>query len=97
LREIREEVEENRGLGPGTLEGACLACLCVLLTRTGLRFEPPKALPLVFEGVHIARACRADLFVEKAWRSSKSRRSMVLNWCSLLALQTARYGSTGGT
>jgi hypothetical protein len=38
--------------------------LCLLLTRTGLRLETQKALPLVFEGVRIDCAYRADLFVE---------------------------------
>ncbi len=61
---IGAAIRVHRELGPGLLENAYLACLCLLLTRTGLRLETQKALPLVFEGVRIDCAYRADLFVE---------------------------------
>jgi GxxExxY protein len=55
---------KHRELGPGLLESAYLACLCLLLTRAGLKVETQKVLPLLFEGMRIDCAYRADLFVE---------------------------------
>ena len=61
---IGAAIEVHRELGPGLLENAYLACLCLLLTRAGLKLEPQKPLPLIFHGVRIDCAYRADLFVE---------------------------------
>ena len=57
-------IKVHRELGPGMLENVYLTCLCLLLTRSGLKIETQKVLPLVFEGVRIECAYRADLFVE---------------------------------
>ena len=61
---IGAAIKIHRELGPGLLENAYLACLCLLLTRARLKLETQKVLPLVFEGVRIDCAYRADLFVE---------------------------------
>jgi GxxExxY protein len=61
---IGAAIEVHRELGPGLLENAYLACLCLLLTRARLRFETQKVLSLLFQGVRIDCAYRADLFVE---------------------------------
>ena len=54
----------HRALGPGLLESAYLACLCLELTKAGLSIEAQKSLPLVYLGVRIDCVYRADLVVE---------------------------------
>jgi GxxExxY protein len=54
----------HRALGPGLLESAYLACLCLELTKAGLSIEAQKSLPLVYFGVRIDCVYRADLVVE---------------------------------
>jgi len=54
----------HRALGPGLLEKAYLGCLCFEVHSAGLRFETQKPLPLVYQGVNIDCAYRADLIVE---------------------------------
>ncbi len=63
---IAAAIEIHRTLGPGLLEGAYLACLCYDLKMAGLRFDVQKALPLVYRGVKIQCAYRADLVVEES-------------------------------
>ena len=47
------------------LENAYFACLCLDLTKASVRFEPQKALPLLYDGVRIDCAYRVDLIVEE--------------------------------
>ena len=54
----------HRTLGPGLLEKAYLGCLCFDVSTAGLRIETQRALPLVYGGVNIDCAYRADLIVE---------------------------------
>ena len=54
----------HRALGPGLLESAYLACLSHELTAGGLRVEQQKPLALVYRGVRIDCAYRADAVVE---------------------------------
>ena len=54
----------HRALGPGLLESAYLACLCLEVTKAGLSIEAQKSLPLVYLGVRIDCVYRADLVVE---------------------------------
>ena len=62
---IGAAISIHRVLGPGLLEHAYLACLCLSLSKTRLRFETQKALPLVYEGTRIDCVYRADLIVEE--------------------------------
>jgi GxxExxY protein len=54
----------HRALGPGLLESAYLICLLHELTARGLRLERQKPVPLVYRGVTIDCAYRADMVVE---------------------------------
>jgi len=54
----------HRALGPGLLESAYLVCLSHELTAGGLQVERQKPLALVYRGVTIDCAYRADLVVD---------------------------------
>ena len=54
----------HRQIGPGILEKAYFGCLCYELASARLRIETQKELPLIYEGVKIDCAYRADLIVE---------------------------------
>jgi GxxExxY protein len=56
-------IRVHRAFGPGLLEKA-LGCLCFEVHSAGLRLETQKSLPLVYQGVSIDCAYRADLIVE---------------------------------
>jgi GxxExxY protein len=61
---IDSAIRIHKAIGPGLLEKAYFGCLCFELHSTGLRLERQKALPLVYRGVKIDCAYRADLIVE---------------------------------
>jgi GxxExxY protein len=63
-RIIEAAIRIHRAIGPGLLEKAYWGCLCFELHSAGLRIETQKALPLVYRGVNIDCAYRADLIVE---------------------------------
>ena len=63
---IASGIKVHRTLGPGLLENAYLACLCLELKAVGLRFEAQRSLPLIDNGTRIECAYRADLVVEQA-------------------------------
>src|SRR5262245_52920196 len=63
---IDAAIRVHRALGPGLLERAYFECLCCEVETTGLRIETQKALPLVYRGVTVRCAYRADIIVEKA-------------------------------
>jgi GxxExxY protein len=63
---IAGAIRIHRELGPGLLENAYLACLCHELAKARLEYEVQKAVPLVYDGVRIDCAFRADLVVEHA-------------------------------
>ena len=69
---IDSAIRIHRAIGPGLLEKAYLGCLCFELHSAGMRIETQKALPLVYRGVNIECAYRADLIVE----------GLVINCCS---------------
>jgi GxxExxY protein len=56
----------HRALGPGLLESAYLSCLIHDLVTAQLRIERQKALPLIYRGMSIECAYRADLVVEES-------------------------------
>jgi len=51
-------------LGPGLLESVYEAVLAYELRKRGLRVERQKAIPVVYEEVHLEEGFRADLVVE---------------------------------
>ena len=63
---IDSSIRIHRALGPGLLESAYLGCLCYELHSKRLVFELQKPIPLVYEGVKIDCAYRADLIVSGA-------------------------------
>jgi len=62
---IGAAIKVHTALGPGLLESACDACLQYELVKAGLQFEHEVHLPIVYEGVELATACRVDYIVEK--------------------------------
>lgn len=78
FREGREGMNENelssaiigcalrvhKALGPGLLESAYEACLLYELTRSNLKVEQQKGLPLVYQDVNLECGYRVDLLVE---------------------------------
>ncbi len=59
-------IEIHRALGPGLLESAYEECLYYKIRKTGLIVEKQKAMPLVFEEVHLECGYRIDLLVENS-------------------------------
>lgn len=53
-------------LGPGLLESAYKACLIHYLRAAGLRCEPEKLLPVVYDDVRVEFGYRIDLLVDDA-------------------------------
>lgn len=58
-------IEIHRALGPGLLESAYEECLVYKLSTAGLKVEKQKAMPLVYEEVHLKFGYRIDLVVEE--------------------------------
>ena len=54
----------HSALGPGLLESAYQACLAYELKKKGLKIEVEKALPLIYEEVHLETGYRIDILVE---------------------------------
>jgi GxxExxY protein len=54
----------HSALGPGLLESAYKECLFYELTKSGLRVEKEKTLPLIYEEVKLDCGYRIDLLVE---------------------------------
>src|SRR6476619_7241137 len=65
-RIIDAAIRVHRAVGPGLLESAYFECLCFELASAGLTIEAQKALPLVYRGMTIRCAYRADIVVEGA-------------------------------
>ena len=63
---VESSIRIHRTVGPGILEKAYFGCLCYELASAGLTFETEKKLPLLYQGVHIDCAYRADLIVEES-------------------------------
>ncbi len=57
-------IKVHRGLGPGLLESAYEACLFHELSKTELKIEKQKPLPLVYDDVKLDCGYRLDLLVE---------------------------------
>jgi GxxExxY protein len=54
----------HSALGPGLLESAYEACLAYELRKRGLRVRRQVAMPIVYDGVTMELAYRADLLVD---------------------------------
>ena len=61
---IGAAIDIHKTFGPGLLEHAYNACLSQDLMRAHLKVERQKALPLMYQGVRINCAYRADIVVE---------------------------------
>ena len=48
------------------LENVYETIMAAALTKAGLKVERQRPIPIVFEGITIADACRADLVIEDA-------------------------------
>jgi len=57
-------VEVHRHLGPGMMEATYERCVCMELALRGIRFERRLPIPMVYKGVPLDSAYRADLVVE---------------------------------
>jgi GxxExxY protein len=58
-------IEIHRALGPGLLESAYEECLFYKIITSGLRAEKQKAMPLIYEDVHLNFGYRIDILVEE--------------------------------
>lgn len=58
-------IEVHKSLGPGLLESAYKECLYYKLREAGLSVVKEKAMPLVFEGIHLECGYRIDILVEE--------------------------------
>jgi GxxExxY protein len=58
-------IKVHSALGPGLLESAYEECLFYELIKNNLYVEKQKALPLIYEDVHLDVGYRVDLFVDK--------------------------------
>ena len=63
-RVIGHAIEVHKVLGPGLLERAYEECLFYKIVRSGLYAEQQKAMPLVFEEIHLECGYRLDILVE---------------------------------
>lgn len=57
-------IEVHRALGPGLLEKAYQECLYYKIAKEGFLVEKEKAMPLIFEEVHLDCGYRIDLLIE---------------------------------
>ena len=57
-------IEVHDVLGPGLLEKAYEECLHYKIIKSGLRAEKQKAMPLVYEEIHMECGYRLDILVE---------------------------------
>lgn len=62
---IESSIRIHRTVGPGILEKAYFGCLCYELGTAGLKMKAQEELPLLYQGVKIDCAYRADLIVEE--------------------------------
>jgi GxxExxY protein len=60
---IRSAIRVHKTFGSGLLESAYVACLCHDLAAEGLKIERQKRLPLVYRGLKMSCAYRADIVV----------------------------------
>lgn len=54
----------HTALGPGLLESAYEECLAYELTKSGLKIEKQKSLPITYDSIKLDAGYRIDLLVE---------------------------------
>lgn len=57
-------IKIHKSIGPGLLESAYEECLFYELSKTDLKIERQKALPLIYEEVKLECGYRADFLIE---------------------------------
>lgn len=62
---IGAALEVHQALGPGLLESAYARCLGIELERKRIRFRTEVPIPLLYRGVPVDAAYRADFIVER--------------------------------
>jgi GxxExxY protein len=55
----------HKALGPGLLESVYETCLFHELSKASLKVQRQKAMPLVYDGIHMESGYRIDLMVEE--------------------------------
>lgn len=61
---VDRALEVHKSMGPGLLESTYEACLFYELSQAGLYVEMQKAIPVVYNEMHLNCGYRADLLVE---------------------------------
>ncbi len=61
---IGASLKVHKALGPGLLENAYEECLVYELSKSGLKIEKQKSLPLVYEEIKLQSGYRVDILVE---------------------------------
>lgn len=56
-------IKVHKTVGPGLLEQIYEDCLCHEMALNGLSFQRQVELSLIYDGVRLPRACRADILV----------------------------------
>jgi GxxExxY protein len=60
---IGSAIDVHRALGPGLLESAYQKCLCVEFAARGIAYDCEVEIPILYRGVRIEPAYRADFVV----------------------------------
>ncbi len=61
---INAAIKVHRSLGPGLLESAYEKCLYYELSKSNLKVEMQKPMPLVYDNVRLDAGYRIDLLIE---------------------------------
>ncbi|MBQ0062954.1 MAG: GxxExxY protein [Prevotella sp.] len=56
-------IKIHKTLGPGLLEKVYEECLCYEISKAGLDYERQKPIPIVYDGMEMDEAFRADIVV----------------------------------
>jgi GxxExxY protein len=62
---IGAALEVHKALGPGLLESAYARCLAIELEGRSIRFRREVPIPLLYRGIPVDAAYRADFIVER--------------------------------
>ena len=62
---IGAALDVHKALGPGLLESAYARCLAIELERRRIRFQREVPIPLLYRGIPVDAAYRADFIIER--------------------------------